>query len=70
MYELKELKDLRKKIYIKQKNILNHIYDNNLNFNDDSIKQTINEINLLEFVYDSKKDLYNNQKKEYKLYKI
>ena len=51
----KTLKVLKYKIYVKQKLLLQYMYDNNINFENETIKQYIDEINLLEEIYDIKK---------------
>ena len=55
-----DLKNLKEKIYIKQKEFMKYMYDNNIsNYNDKSIKKNKDEIFLLEFIYDLKKDQYD-----------
>ena len=54
-----ELKNLREKIYKKQKTFMEIMYKNNLDYDDISIKKNKDEIFILEFVYDMKKDLYD-----------
>ena len=64
-YDNKNLKKLRKKIYIKQKNLLNFIYTNNISYKDPQIKKYINEINLLEEIFDIKMIYFNYDKKNF-----
>ena len=60
------LKKLREKIYIKQKNLLNLIYTNNINnYKDPKIKKYVNEINLLEEIFDIKLMYFNYDKKNF-----
>ena len=63
--DFQNLKLLRKKIYKKQKKLLIHMYLNNINFQDKSIKQNINEINLLEEIYDCKLNYFQYEKKKF-----
>tara|TARA_Y100001978_G_C23356525_1_gene274490 strand:- start:87 stop:329 length:243 start_codon:yes stop_codon:yes gene_type:complete len=60
------LKLLRNKIYKKQKVLLNFMYENNIGFNDKTIKIFINEINLLEEIYDIKKYYFDYDSKNLK----
>ena len=59
----KDLKALKEKIYIKQKNIMEIMYERRIDYDDLSIKKNKDEIFLLEFIYDSKKDLYDYDSK-------
>lgn len=59
----KDLKELKEKIYIKQKNIMEIIYERKIDYDDLSIKKNKDEIFLLEFIYNSKKDLYDYDSK-------
>jgi hypothetical protein len=59
----KDLKELKEKIYIKQKNIMEIMYERKIDYNDLSIKKNKDEIFLLEFIYNSKKDLYDYDSK-------
>ena len=54
-----DLKNLREKIYIKQKELMKIMYDNNIDYEDISIKKNKGEIFLLEFIYDLKKEQYD-----------
>ena len=64
-YDHNNLKNLRKKIYNKQKNLLNFIYINNISYKDPQIKKYINEINLLEEIFDIKMIYFNYDKKNF-----
>lgn len=55
----KDLINLKDKIYLKQKNLMEVMYTDKIKYDDNRIKKNINEIFLLEFIYDSKKDLYD-----------
>ena len=60
------LKKLREKIYIKQKKLLKLIYTNNINnYKDPQIKKYVNEINLLEEIFDIKLMYFNYDKKNF-----
>ena len=59
----KDLKELKEKIYIKQKNIMEIMYERKIDYDDLSIKKNKDEIFLLEFIYNSKKDLYDYDSK-------
>lgn len=61
----KNLKDLRTKIYNKQRDLLELMYINKINFEDESIKSYINEINLLEEIFEVKKDYFLEDSKRF-----
>jgi len=56
--DVKKLKELRTKIYNKQKYLLDLMYTNKIDFQDISIRKYINEINLLEEIFEVKKDYF------------
>ena len=58
-----DLKKLKEKIYNKQKEFMKYMYDNNINYDDKSVKKNKDEIFLLEFIYDLKKDQYDHDHK-------
>ena len=60
-----ELKNFKKKIYNKQVELFNIMHENNYSFDDKNIKMNINEINLLEEIYDIKLDNYNYESKKF-----
>mgnify|MGYP001407548822 CR=1 FL=1 len=62
----KILKLLRIKIYKKQKMLLEFMYQNNIDFNDERIKIYINEINLLDEIYDIKQYYFDYDSKNVK----
>lgn len=61
----KKLIDLREKIYKKQKNIYNIMHNNKIYFGDQKIKNYVNEINLLEEIFDIKKIYFDYDSKKY-----
>ena len=62
----KILKLLRNKIYRKQKMLLEFMYENSIDFKDERIKIYINEINLLDEIYDIKKYYFDYDSKNLK----
>jgi hypothetical protein len=62
-----ELIALRTKIYLKQQDIFQKIYKNNIDFNDISIKTNIDEITVLEIVFDEKKKLFDEKQNLYNM---
>jgi len=58
----KTLKQLRSKIYNKQKNLLEHMHEYNIDtFIDTRIKTHVGEIKILEEIFDIKLEEYQNQ---------
>tara|TARA_Y100000590_G_C15576120_1_gene960515 strand:+ start:76 stop:309 length:234 start_codon:yes stop_codon:yes gene_type:complete len=62
----KILKLLRNKIYRKQRMLLDFMYENCIDFKDQRIKIYINEINLLDEIYDIKKYYFDYDSKNIK----
>ena len=63
--DFKTLKTLRSKIFNKQRDLLNLMYENKLNFQDPSLKSYINEINLLEEILDIRTNNFLNDSKNF-----
>ena len=62
----KNLKNLNKKIYEKQLNLFKFMEIHKIkDYRDESIKQFVNEINLLDEIYDIKQEEYNRLRDDF-----
>ena len=66
MYKLAtKIKELKQKIYIKQRDLMEKMCNENVKLDNKAIKNQTNEINLLEEILDIRIDEYHNLNNEF-----